>query len=369
MTTETPYATPDSPLGDVPAVVRRARWALLFAVSPVLALGLTILLSQVLDEGFALGAALAIASLLAALGFFLGGHSAWRILKVGGLSSAGALPALGAVALSFFTAPVGALAALIATYGFTRGRQLRQRGKLVFASIEPDRAGWLDPAQTGATAPDEVAGAWRKNGLTEHASVAAFGKVAAELVSLGAPARLIEAAYQDALDEHRHTALCFSLARDLDGRALAPGPFPAVSALRGGRGPRAVRLANLAVESLVDGALNEGVSARVVAGLVHTAEDPRVQDVLRIIARDEARHAAHGFHVMRWCLEAGGAPVAAALDAALSSLPEQPGGLAFEAEDAEAWGLPSATRLDAEYRAVRTRLLARTRRLLTSAII
>lgn len=358
-----PYEPPEVSDLYVPPLTWRARLSLWLAAAPILALGVGLLVNGMLEIPGVLGLVLAVGVLVALVGFGLAAHTAWKIIALGGFGAAGTFTALGAGLLSLLTAPAGALAAFLATFGFTRGRQLRRHGKLVFAPLEPDRAGWLPAARPGASAPAEVADAWRHNGLTEHASVAAFGKVAAELIALGAPARLVEAAYADALDEHRHTSLCFGLARDLDGRDLAPGPFPAAAALGARRGPRALRLANLAVESLVDGALNEGVSARVVAGLAKQATEPRARAVLAEIARDEARHAAHGFDVVRWCLAEGGAPVAAALEAAVSALPATPGPMPYDLPDAEAWGLPRPGRVAAEYAVVRARLRARVARL------
>ena len=57
------------------------------------------------------------------------------------------------------------------------------------------------------------------------------------------------------------------------------------------------------------GALNEGLSARAVAEMQKEVNEPRVQAVLAAIAKDEARHAAHGFDVVRWCVATGGQSV------------------------------------------------------------
>jgi hypothetical protein len=188
-----------------------------------------------------------------------------------------------------------------------------------------------------------------------------------DLVAMGAPPRLIARAHQDALDELRHTELCFALARDLDGKDLGPGDFAPAAALPVRRGPRSLRLAALAVESLIDGALNEGISARVVAELARTDAEPRAREVLEQIARDEARHAAHGFEIVRWCVQEGGAPVKAALAAALATLPVELGApLTPLAADGrwERYGLPSRAREARCWAALRPRLIARTQRLL-----
>jgi len=85
-------------------------------------------------------------------------------------------------------------------------------------------------------------------------------------------------------------------------------------------------LSQLAVESLIEGALQEGLSARIIASLAKICPLPEVREVLKEIAADEGRHAAHGWDVMEWCHREGGAPVGMALRAA-------------------AWTLPSAMRL------------------------
>jgi hypothetical protein len=81
-------------------------------------------------------------------------------------------------------------------------------------------------------------------------------------------------------------------------------------------------LALLAVDSLVDGALHEGVSARVIARLTKRCAVPEIRTMLKTIAADEGRHAAHGWDVVEWCVGEGGAPVVHALRGAVRALPK-----------------------------------------------
>jgi len=228
---------------------------------------------------------------------------------------------------------LGALLTMLSTTGFTRGRQIRHRGKIVLPKLEAG-GNWAQLSVAAAAAPELRAGLatqWRENGKTEHASVAAFAQLTIDLLALGAPPELIAGSNRDSLDEIRHAQLCFSLARALDGKSEGPAPFPEARRRRGGLsrlsdslelGPsRALALARLAVDSLIDGALHEGVSARVLARLVKRCEDPAVREVLRELAADEGRHSAHGWDVVQWCLTEGNAPVAAALRGALAALP------------------------------------------------
>jgi hypothetical protein len=220
---------------------------------------------------------------------------------------------------------LGLYVAYMSTMGFSRGRQLRRFGRVLLPRL------WLAPDWTTATLPAiepegfpaVLAEQWRENGKTEHASVAAFARLTLDLMALGAPPSLIAAANRDALDEIRHTELCFSIARGLDGKTVSPGPFP--QAQRVATLPRARRLAlaKLAVDSLVDGALHEGVSARIVARLARRCEVPAVRNALREIAADEGRHSAHGWLVVKWCVEEGGRPVAEALKGAVRALPRE----------------------------------------------
>lgn len=295
---------------------------------------------------------------------------------------------------------VGALLTLLSTATFTRGRQLRKRTELLLPPVVTSDA-WTEPgagrsasaASRSAPLPAEpteelfgvargekaatktegaaldagpdrrgVADQWRENGRTEHASVAAFAQLTLELVALGAPPKLVKAAQEDALDELRHTELCFALARRFDGRALSPGPFPQLRQLTAPRGPRSLALARLAVQSLVDGALNEGVSAAIIAKLAPRAGSAAIREVLVEIAADEGRHAAHGWDVVEWCLAEGGSSVAAALEGAVLALPVEMVANRSEAALAGRWeryGLHSAALEVEELRRLRASVVRR----------
>jgi len=182
------------------------------------------------------------------------------------------------------------------------------------------------------------------------------------LMSLGAPPELMAAAQQDALDEIRHTELCFSIARALDGAAESPGPFPEAKRAGGLPGPRSLALVALAVDSLVDGALHEGVSARVVARLVKRCEVPAVREALKEIAADEGRHAAHGWDVVLWCVAEGGPAVVAAVVGAVRGLPQAiHSDLPLAARDGgwERYGIPGHPLENEEYGKGRADLVRR----------
>ena len=112
------------------------------------------------------------------------------------------------------------------------------------------------------------------------------------------------------------------MARALDGKDLGPQAFPEAANVRGASGTRTLAVVQLAVDSLVDGALLEGFSARLIARTaLPVCEDEATRTLLRELAADEGRHSKHGWDVVAWCLEQRGDPVASALRGALDGLP------------------------------------------------
>ena len=106
------------------------------------------------------------------------------------------------------------------------------------------------------------------------------------------------------------------------------------------------------MDSLIDGALHEGVSARVIARLARRCEIPSIATLLRTIARDEGRHAAHGWDVVDWCVGQAGRPVLEALSGAIAALPTRPRStFSDEAHDGdwERYGLHGRALEDDEY--------------------
>ena len=93
--------------------------------------------------------------------------------------------------------------------------------------------------------------------------------------------------------------------------------------------------------------------------------------MLREIAADEGRHAAHGWDVVLWCLHEGGEPVAVALRGAMAVLPRTTtSSLATGAHDGswERYGLPSAAREEGEYERAVQNLAAGVEALLAEAL-
>jgi hypothetical protein len=156
---------------------------------------------------------------------------------------------------------------------------------------------------------------WARDGLFEHASVASFARFVSELLALGAPPALIQAAQAAILDELEHARLCFELAAREHGR-LRPGPLP----LDPHSSARAGDPVALVLAVFEEGCLGESIAA-VEAGLAAAEhEDADARRALERIAADERRHAALAWRTLRWLLDEFGAPVRAALRARLATL-------------------------------------------------
>jgi hypothetical protein len=195
-----------------------------------------------------------------------------------------------------------------------------------------------------------LAGAWTRDALMEHASVAAFSRFSLELLALGAPADLLADAHRAALDEVRHARLCFGLAGAYAGRGVAPSPLSL-----GGSVEVAPTLAALATSAVVEGCIGETLAAIQAAEQLSQAVDPAVRSALAIIAEDEARHAELAWRTVAWAIAEGRAEVRRAVEEAFKGagqyLPSADEGAA------EAWdGMERHGRLGpAERRAVLAR--------------
>lgn len=293
-------------------------------------------------------------------------------------AAASTITVVGSVVVSLFAmgfAAFGGVVAYLSSMDFGRGRQLRRFGKIL---LPPVQAGdtWVTISESAhdaseldiidAATREALAAQWRENGRTEHASVAAFARLTLDLMTLGAPPALVADAQRDALDEIRHAEMCFSLAARLDGRDASPGAFPQATRARTLPANRTLALSTLAVDSLIDGALHEGVSAAVVAKLAARTAVPHIAAMMREIARDEGRHAKHGWDVTSWCLAEGGAPVLNALQGAVQALPEKLGAdMPSDAKSGawERWGIMSEALEHAEYTRMREHLVARVAKL------
>lgn len=223
------------------------------------------------------------------------------------------------------------------------GRALPSENGPLVAPIDNGKRGWSDeellPRVDGLSASDReiIAGRWIRDGLFEHASIASFSRLALALLAASADADLVRSAHEAALDEVRHAKLSLSLAAAYRGESVAPCALPLPDAL-----PLGADLTELAVSSVVEGAVGETLAAVLAAEQAAVAEDPAVRRVLLAIADDESRHAELAFRVIAFAIAAGGKPVLDAVSRAFaqasSRLPDPPADVALPASVARAHG-------------------------------
>ncbi len=213
-----------------------------------------------------------------------------------------------------------------------RGRPIRERGVPVVAPAIVSRD-WLEAAGSEAGIAGDVAGAvaldldalpgelrarlaaaWTRDALMEHASVASFARLALELLVLGAPPELVDAAHAAARDEIRHARFAFGIASRLHGAPRGPGPLPVSTA------PVSTTLVALATETFVDGCVGETVATLEAWAARDGASDGALRVGLERIGAEEAAHAELAWRVVAWCTAEGGTPVRVALAALAQDL-------------------------------------------------
>ena len=138
---------------------------------------------------------------------------------------------------------------------------------------------------------------WTAIACMEHASVAAFARFTLELVSLGAPAELVEGAQRAMGDEIEHARLCFGLASAYGERAVGPGPLSVEGALDGRS------FEDIVLTAMLEACVGETLAAVEAEDAAERATDPEVRVVLARIACDEARHAELGFRFLAWAAD------------------------------------------------------------------
>lgn len=268
----------------------------------------------------AISAVAALICAIVALATLGAGDSKGKLLGILSIVAAVASAATGTVA-----AGVG----ILFTATPLHGRPLRRKGEPLLPEAGPCGA----PPSWGASTDDAsfeidvasipqdvrlvLAAAWLADARAEHASVAAFSRLALDLLALNAPPELVLAAHRAATDEVHHARIGYSLASRYAGESLEPSGYGSIAGVEA----REVSLASVARESLVEGVVGEGAcSARLLADAAR-AVDPIVAGHLMQLAHDEARHAELARDVVRFCVSKAGSGLARELTAALSASP------------------------------------------------
>jgi hypothetical protein len=157
-----------------------------------------------------------------------------------------------------------------------------------------------DRARVAPESRARLADAWTQVGLMEHASIAAFARFTLQLMSLGAPADLIERSNAAMFDETAHAKLAFSIASTYAGRDVGPGLLDVSGSLEGGS------LREILINVVREGCIGETLAAVEAAEALEHAVDPVVQGALARIAKDELRHADLAWQFVRWAIDNGG---------------------------------------------------------------
>jgi hypothetical protein len=153
--------------------------------------------------------------------------------------------------------------------------------------------------------------AWQRDGLEEHASIAAFARFTMLMLSAGAPPDLVVASQRASLDEVDHARACFALAARYLGTAVGPASLDVHDALH------PTSLAELAALTAEEGCVGETLGAVLAQEQLLCARDPEVVRLLRKLVADELRHAELAWRFARWAIDRGGAPVRDAVEHAI----------------------------------------------------
>jgi hypothetical protein len=179
------------------------------------------------------------------------------------------------------------------------GRPFLVRGTAQTAGTER-RADWqarvLEPSVDGLSVSqrEALAGAWARMAAMEHASIAAFARFALQLLSVGAPASLLEQTQDAMRDETWHARMCFAMASRYAGFPVGPSALSVRGALADSD-PESIL-----TTTILEGCIGETVAAIEAAEALEHARDPAVRAVLAKIAEDETRHAELAWRFVRW---------------------------------------------------------------------
>ena len=205
------------------------------------------------------------------------------------------------------------------------GRPLRVEGEARVAktSAREDWTGSALPNLDALTSDERAAFAeeWARDAAAEHASIAAFSRFSLQLLALGAPADLVEAAHEAALDEARHARDAYALASAFAGKPIGPAPLDVNGALAH---VADVTLARLAVETFEEGCVAETLAAMDAHEKHAKYTDSAIHEVLARIAADEERHAELAWRTVAWAVRAGGDEVKRAIAESLARVSASP---------------------------------------------
>jgi hypothetical protein len=130
----------------------------------------------------------------------------------------------------------------------------------------------------------------------EHASIAAFARFALQLISVGAPAELLDRTHAAMADEIRHAKIAYGIGSRYAGYDLGPAPLAMDGALA------EHDFLSFVVNTVLEGCIGETVAAAEATWGSDHARDPVLRGILADIAADEARHAELAFAFVHWAI-------------------------------------------------------------------
>jgi hypothetical protein len=164
----------------------------------------------------------------------------------------------------------------------------------------------------------QLAEQWTRIALMEHASIAAFARFTLQLMSLGAPASLIERATAAMVDETKHAKACFAVAGSYAATPLGPGRLDVERSLDESS------LQEIVLNAIREGCVGETVAAIEAREAAEHALDPALRELLLVIAEDETRHAQLAYRFVQWALELGGPELERAVRREFAELAAEP---------------------------------------------
>lgn len=143
----------------------------------------------------------------------------------------------------------------------------------------------------------QAAARWAATGLALHAGAARASRFAVSLLSIAAPARLVEGALSVAGARVRHAQLGFGLASAYADRPIGPRDATPLAPL-----PSNDAIIDEAISAFC---LDATIEAICAAEARAAAEDPAVWDILGTLADDAWAHTRLGWDVIAWAIHTG----------------------------------------------------------------
>jgi len=143
----------------------------------------------------------------------------------------------------------------------------------------------------------EIGRQWLEHAEAEHASVASFARHTLQLMSIGAPSRLLVASQEASLDEIKHAKMCYGLASAFIGSDFGPGTLDITGGLEG------MDLKEISRSVVQEGCIEETLSAIEAHLAAHNTQDAAVKEALSEIASDETNHAQLAWDTIHWIIE------------------------------------------------------------------